>query len=319
MSERKQHDQIKMKSVKLDSEIAVLLDEVQETMAVAHTLSAEEVRATFQAARNTPATVTPVHEVSDLAIASPNGNIACRVYKPTDDTNLPVLIWFHGGGWVLGDLESADFPCRELAALSQCIVLSVDYRLAPEAPFPAAFDDCLTVVQWTVNNASSLNANKHRIAIGGDSAGANLAACVSIAARDSGLNIKFQLLVYPVVEADFENASYTENADGYFLTRNMMKWFWDHYVPDHASRTDPRVAPMSASLKGLPPAWVLTAGFDPLRDEGLKYAAALASAGVSVSSQQVDDTVHGFFTMPVQGGAKARSEAARQLQKAFFA
>ncbi len=302
----------------LDPEIQQLLDVVQDDMSVAHTLSAEQLRSFFDERRQVPANIASVHEVTQLDIPAKHGNIPCRVYKPTDKENLPVLVWFHGGGWVLGDLDSADFPCRHLASESGCIVLSVNYRLAPEHVFPAAFDDCLAALHWTFNNAESIGANKLRIAVGGDSAGGNLAACVCIAAKESNLDVRFQLLVYPVVEPDFENTSYTENADGYFLTKNLMQWFWDRYVPDTSLRHDVRVSPLSGSLTGLPPAWVLTAGFDPLRDEGLKYAHALKAAGVKVAASQTDDTVHGFFTMPVAGGARARVAAAKALKKGLM-
>lgn len=302
----------------LDPEVAALLSEVQETMSVAHTLTATEVRNAFHEARSTPENISQMHDIKNIFIPSKHAKIPARIYKPTTDNNLPVLVWFHGGGWVLGDLDSADFTCRELASLSQCIVVSVDYRLAPESPFPAAYNDCLEAVKWTVNNASSLGGDEHNIAVGGDSAGGNLAACVCLATRDLNLKIKFQLLIYPVIETDFNNTSYTENADGYFLTRNMMIWFWDHYVPDTVMRKDPRVAPLNAPLKDLPQAWLLTAGFDPLRDEGVKYAAELAKAGVPVKTAQVTDTVHGFFTMPIKCGAKARAAAAQQLRQAMY-
>ena len=302
----------------LDPEIQQLLSVVQDDMSVAHMLSAEQLRDFFDERRQVPADVASVHEVTELNIPAKHGDIPCRVYKPTDKENLPVLVWFHGGGWVLGDLDSADFPCRHLASESGCIVLSVNYRLAPEHVFPAAIDDCLAALQWTFNNAESIGANKQCIAVGGDSAGGNLAACACIAAKESKLDVRFQLLIYPVIEPGFENASYTENADGYFLTKNLMQWFWDQYVPDTTSRNDVRVNPLSGELAGLPPAWVLTAGFDPLRDEGIRYTEALRAAGVTVSASQTDDTIHGFFTMPVAGGAIARSAAALQLKKAFM-
>ena len=302
----------------LDPEIQQLLEVVQDDMSVAHTLSAEQLRSFFDERRQVATDIASVHEVTPLDIPAKHGNIPCRLYKPTDKGNLPVLVWFHGGGWVLGDLDTADFPCRHLASVSGCSVLSVDYRLAPEHVFPAAFDDCLAALHWTFNNAESIGANKQRIAVGGDSAGGNLAACVCIAAREAKLDVRFQLLVYPVVEPDFENVSYTENADGYFLTKNLMQWFWDQYVPDNSLREDVRVRPLSGSLAGLPPAWVLTAGFDPLRDEGLNYAQVLKAAGVTVATAQTDDTVHGFFTMPVAGGAKARVAAAKALKNGLL-
>ena len=301
----------------LDPEIQQLLAVVQDDMSVAHKLSATQLRESFEERRLEATDAASVHEVTEIDIPAAHGNIPCRVYKPQNKDNLPVLVWFHGGGWVLGDLDSADYPCRHLASESGCIVLSVNYRLAPEHVFPAAFDDCLSALQWTFDNTEIIGADKHRIAVGGDSAGGNLAACVCIAAKELKLDVRFQLLIYPVVEPDFENISYSQNADGYFLTKNLMKWFWDQYIPDTSMRNDVRVRPLSGSLSGLPPAWLLTAGFDPLRDEGVKYAKALQAAGVTVATEQTDDTVHGFFTMPVSGGAAARKAAAEQLKLAL--
>lgn len=285
-------------------------------MATAHRLNAVQMRDTFAQLRLPPIKAATMHEVQALSIPAPHGAINCRLYKPVNKENLPLLIWFHGGGWVLGDLESADMPCRDIATKSECMVLSVDYRLAPEHPFPAAYEDAMTVVQWIFENTSTLQADRQRIAIGGDSAGANLAACASVAHKD--LPIAFQLLIYPVIEADFGNTSCVENADNYFLTLDLMKWFWNQYVPDHSMRTDSRVSPLAADLKQQPPAWLLTVHFDPLRDEGLKYAAALRDAGVPVESVQVNDTVHGFFTMPTVHSEKARADAATALKSALM-
>jgi len=304
-------------SAELDPEITAYLKTVQATMSAAHKLTAVEMREQFHAIRMAPGTPAQVHQVRDVEIPTTTGAIKSRIYKPVKQNKLPVLVWFHGGGWVLGDLESADLTCRDIAAQSGCIVLSVDYRLAPEHVFPAAFNDCLAALRWTLDNCSDFGADKTRVAIGGDSAGANLASCVAIAARDLNHKIKFQLLVYPVIEADFENSSYTKNADGYFLTKSLMQWFWDQYVPQVKRRTDPRVAPLQNSLQNLPPAWLLTAGFDPLRDEGIKYAEALQAAGVTTCTTEVNDTVHGFFTMPTRSGARARAEAANQLKIAL--
>ena len=300
----------------LDPEISTLLEKVQPIMAAIHRQSALQMRETLQALRVEPTEVESMHEIREIDIPAKHGYIKSRLYKPVDTDNLPVLIWFHGGGWVLGDLDSADMTCRDLAAKSECMVLSIDYRLAPEHPFPAAFDDSVTALRWTFENASMLGANINRIAIGGDSAGANLAACACIATKD--LDIKFQLLVYPVIEADFANESYTRNADNYFLTRDLMKWFWNQYVPDPAVRNDQRVAPLEANLTGLPPAWLLTVHYDPLRDEGIKYAEALTEAGGTVESEKIGNAVHGFFSMPTKISVTARNLAASKLKKALM-
>lgn len=302
----------------LDPEIALVLRQVEEAdLPPMHTLSAAGAREVFAALRAPIADPPAVYHISDQQIAIDNHSIPVRIYKNTDKPDQPALVWLHGGGWVLGDLDTADLPCRDLAKQSGCTVISVDYRLAPEAPFPASFDDSLQATEWVLSHAAELNIDPSRVAVGGDSAGANLAACVAIAARDKGLSLAYQLLVYPVIEASFNSPSYTENAEGYFLTRPMMQWFWDQYMPPSADRNDIRVAPLNTDLSNLPPAWVLTAQFDPLRDEALKYADALQAAGTAVERMHVDDTIHGFFGMNIAGGARARAGAAKVLRTAL--
>ncbi len=282
-----------------------------------HTLSPTQAREVFQSIRKPVENLPKMHRISDQKIELDHISIPVRVYHPTDEPNCPALVWYHGGGWVLGDLDNANLPCQELAAQSGCVVISVDYRLAPEAVFPAAFDDCRAALEWTFEQAGALGIDTGRIAVGGDSAGGNLAACVALACRNTATVPAFQLLIYPVVRDDFDNRSYSENAEGYFLTRDLMRWFWQHYVPSESDRKDSRVSPIMADLVDLPPAWLLTAGHDPLCDEGLDYARALIEAGNMVSSLHVPDTIHGFFTMPVRCGALARSAAARALAEAM--
>lgn len=250
--------------------------------------------------------------VEDRVIPGPGGDLPVRIYRPSDAPNLPVLVYFHGGGWVIGSLETHDGTCRALAKGSPCVVVSIDYRLAPEHRYPAAAEDCYAATQWVADHANELGIDATRIAVGGDSAGGNLAAAVSLMARDqSGPSIAFQLLIYPVTDADFSRVSYIDNAEGYFLTTSSMKWFWDHYVPDVGDRTQAYCAPIhAADLSGLPPALVITAEFDPLRDEGEAFAVRLKEAGVSTQATRYDGMIHGFFSMG--GLAQAANDAVDQ-------
>lgn len=259
----------------------------------------------------------------DLTIDGPAGPLQVRVYRPSDQPDLPALVWFHGGGWVLGDLGSGDLPGRDLANLARCVVISVDYRLAPEAPFPGPVDDCLAATRWAIAASGDLGIDGTRVMVGGDSAGGNLAAAVAIDVASDGVELAGQLLVYPVTSADLERGSMIENAEGYFLTRNAMEWFWNHYAQG-AERSDPRMAPLDglaavAPTIDLAPAWIYTAGFDPLRDEGVAYADALAARGGAVDTMHVDDVVHGVFSGELECGAEARAAAAEWMQQCFGA
>src|SRR3546814_455608 len=242
-----------------------------------------------------------VDRVDDRHVPVPEGDdIPVRVYTPADAVagEAGVLVWFHGGGWVIGDIATADATCRALANRSGAVVVSVDYRLAPEHQAPAALDDCLAALCWTVENAELLGIDATKVAVGGDSAGGNLAALVCQRMRDEfGPAIEFQLLVYPVTDCTLSHPSIEENAEGYFLTKATMQWFCAHYLgeQDPASAA---VSPLRAeSLAGLPPALVITAEYDPLRDEGEAYAAALKVAGVPVEATRYHGQIHGFFAM----------------------
>jgi acetyl esterase len=232
-------------------------------------------------------------------------------------------VWFHGGGWVVGDLETADPTARHLTAGATCVVISVDYRLAPETKFPGAADDCYAATVWAAQQAPRLNGDPSKIAVGGDSAGGNLAAAVALMARErGGLSLAFQLLVYPVTARDFDMPSYRQNAEGYGLTLDAMRWYWDHYLqhPDDAS--NPYAAPLVAeNLKGLPPALVITAECDPLRDEGEAFAKRLQAAGVPTTYSRYNGMIHGFFGMAavLDKGKQAVAEACAALQHAFAA
>ncbi len=300
----------------LNPEILAVLSAIEEAqIPPLHTLSAVEAREAFLKLRAPVAQPTEVSSVTDRTVPVEGSEVAVRIYRPNTHQDLPVLVWLHGGGWVLGDLDSADLVCRDLCHYSGFVVVSVDYRLAPESVFPAAFDDSFAVTKWVHDNASDLGIDPQKIAIGGDSAGGNLAAAVAIAARDQQLPLCAQLLIYPVTEAALDNASYRENADGYFLTKPMMAWFWDQYVPDKTQRTDIRVAPINADLKDLPPAIVLTVEHDPLRDEGIAYANAMVAQGVNVHPIHVSDTIHGYFGMDIECGKSERIDAAHLLRE----
>ena len=256
----------------------------------------EAARAGLAARRKlTTAAPAPVHEVENRLA----GSVPVRIYRPSAQRPLPTLVYFHGGGWVLGDLDVYDGTVRDLANASGCMVVSVDYRLAPEHKFPAAADDAFAATKWVADNAAEIGADPARIAVGGDSAGGNLAAAVTLMARERGVpKIAFQLLVYPVTDQAFETPSYHENAEGYGLTRKQMMWFSGHYLRSPADADDPLASPLRApSLRGLPPALVVTAGYDPLRDEAEQYAERLKADGVEVRVERYPGLIHGFFGM----------------------
>lgn len=268
-----------------------------------HTLSPTEAR-TFYRERRTFTQPEPqqVAEVRDLKATTPQGDIPLRLYRPLGSsatTVLPVLVYYHGGGWVIGDLDTHDTLCRELANTAGCAVVAVDYRMGPEHRFPAAVDDVLAATRWVRAQAGALKLDAARLAVGGDSAGGNLAAVVALAARDAGdLPIAFQLLIYPATDMRRGHASHTINGDGYVLTRDTIAYFHDHYINDPAHDLDWRASPLlHADLSGLPPALVITAGYDPLRDEGLDYARALTDAGSRASCVCFERQIHGFITM----------------------
>jgi acetyl esterase/lipase len=264
----------------------------------------------------------PVARIEDRQIFGSGQATTVRIYTPAGSGPFAVLVYFHGGGWVLGNIETHDPVCRKLAKAAECIVVSVDYRLAPEHKFPAAAEDCYAATRWVINNATLINGDAHRVAVGGDSAGGNLAAVVALMSRDKGDRAPiFQLLVYPVTDYYVPGTpSYKENADGYFLTRDDMAWFWNHYLSTEADAGNPYVCPLqAASLGGLPPALVITAEFDPLRDEGEAYAARLRDAGVSATVVRYDGMFHGFFSMAgvLEQGRNALALAAAELRSVF--
>ncbi|GAA5232043.1 alpha/beta hydrolase [Verticiella sediminum] len=253
--------------------------------------------------------------VEDLSAPGPHGPIALRLYAAStpQQGRLPVLVYYHGGGWVIGDLQTHDTLCRQLAQASGCAVVAVDYRLAPEHRFPAAVDDCLAATRWVAAEAGRLGLDASRLAVGGDSAGGNLAAVASLYARDHAdmPRIAFQLLIYPATDQRRGTPSHETNGDGYVLTRDTMTYFHDHYLIDDRHDTDWRASPLlHEDLARLPPALVITAGYDPLRDEGLYYAQRLTEAGNRATLVSFERMIHGFITM---GKAFDETETAVQL------
>ncbi len=262
-----------------------------------------------------------VAEVRDILVPGPAGSLPVRLYHPSPGSRLPLVVYFHGGGWVIGDIEVVDKPCRTLANAAGCIVASVNYRLSPETKFPGPVEDCYAATRWLADNAGAAGADGQFIAVAGDSAGGNLAAAVSLMARDrGGPTLSYQVLVYPVTApaAGTTFASYRDNAEGYLLTRASMEWFWDHYLASPDDDKNPYASPLHApDLGGLPPAMVITAEFDPLRDEGRAYAHRLREAGVSVKSSHYDDMTHGFLWMAgaVDRGRELIREIGEELRK----
>jgi acetyl esterase len=291
--------------VVLDPDAAAVYKAVQDAGRPPYeTLTASEARAYYAQARFATNPEPPeLARVTPLAIPAPHGTIPARIYVPKaprlKDGLAPALAFFHGGGWVIGDLDSHDVVCRQLADAGALIVISVDYRLAPEHKFPAATDDAIAATKWIAANARELGIDASRLSIGGDSAGGNLAAVVALAARDGdGPGIAGQVLIYPAVDFAMTHGSHSEAETSVLLTHSVIRWFRDHYLNGTADTHDWRASPARAqNLAGLPPAYVLTAGADPLRDEGDEYAARLKQAGVAVTYKHFPGQFHGFFTM----------------------
>ncbi|MCW5729173.1 MAG: alpha/beta hydrolase [Alphaproteobacteria bacterium] len=262
--------------------------------------------------------------IEDRVIPGPAGAIGMRIYTPPGQGRgavLPGLIFYHGGGWVIGSLESYDRVCRQLAARAGCRVLSIDYRLAPEHRFPAAAEDAIAAMDWIAENAVALALDPARLAVGGDSAGGNLAAVAAQAARRRGAPaLVFQLLVYPATDMRRASASHRELAEGYLLTGQLIDWFFGHYLGQDADLTDWRASPgLAPDLSGLPPALVITAGYDPLKDEGRAYAERLSAAGVPCRLSHYEGMIHGFFSMSgaLDSAKRAVEESAAALAAAF--
>jgi acetyl esterase len=298
----------------LDPDAQTLLDMVKEAnRPTFETVGAAEARVLFMAGRPVLAPEPmPVAELRDLAIPGPAGPIPARLYRPAAGGSLPVLVFFHGGGWVVGNVESHDTVCRHLASRAGCVVVH---------KFPAAVEDCVAATEWVADNAASLGVDAKRLAVGGDSAGGNLAAVVSLMARDRGApRISYQLLIYPALDAAMTQPSIARYAEGYLLTRATMRWFYEQYLRTPEEAADWRVSPLAApDLGGVAPAFVLTAGYDPLCDEGDAYAARLAAAGVAVIHRRFADQIHGFAMNGklIRAADAALDEAAAALRQAW--
>ncbi len=285
-----------------------------------------EARAFFKKMVAVDGEPTPVRSVTDRTVPGPAGDIGVRVVVPEADRHDGVLVWLHGGGWVIGDLDTSESVARRLAALAGCVVVSVDYRLAPEVQAPHPFEDAWAATGWVADHLEELGLPADaRVAVGGDSAGGNLAALVAVRAAESGgPALALQLLVYPGVDLTGGHPSMDENGEGYFLTREQMEWFGAHYVPDGADLADPSLSPLFVpveTLAGVAPAHVIVAGYDPLRDEGRAYAEKLMVAGVYTELAEYPSMIHGFFQMaaitPV--AVEAAERAATALRRAFQA
>jgi acetyl esterase len=308
--------------VPLDPQLQAMRDQRErDNVPPLYAMSLAEARAADLASiRASGGEPEPVHEVVNLTIPGPAGELPLRLYRPGSERPLPVLLYFFGGGWVLGTIDTADGVSRSLANSSGALVAVVGYRLAPEHPFPAAVDDCYAAVRWVAGDAGEIGADPARIAVGGDSAGGNLAAAVALRARAGGPALAGQILVYPNTDQLADDESTRAADDPFLFNRHSVAWYRQHYLADPADAADPLASPLRAgSLAGLPPALVITAEYDPLRDQGEAYARRLAGAGVPVELSRYPGMAHGFFTMggTVDASRAAIGQAASQLRAWF--
>ena len=307
----------------LDPQIQAMRDQRErDNVPPLYTMSLAEARAEDLASiRASGGEPEAVHEVTSLTIPGPGGELPLRLYRPAGDRPLPVLCYFFGGGWVLGAIDTADGVSRSLANSSGALVAVAGYRLAPEHPFPAAIDDCYATVRWVAEHADEIGADRARLAVGGDSAGGNLAAAVALRARDSGgPALAGQLLVYPNTDQLADDESMRAADDPFLFNRHSVAWYRQHYLTDPGDVASPLASPLRAeSLAGLPPALVITAEFDPLRDQGEAYARRMAGEGVQVELSRYPGMAHGFFTMAgtVDASRAAIAQAASWLRARF--
>lgn len=306
----------------LDPQVQAFLEELQRLEAAPfHKLSPAQAREVSMNGAKQLEPPQPVAKIENRRVRGHGGWIPIRIYTPEGTAPLPVFVYYHGGGWVIGDVDTHEGLCTAIANAAGCIVVSVDYRLAPEHKFPAAVDDAYAAARWVADNAASFGGDADRLAVGGDSAGGNLAAVVALMARDRGMfQLAFQVLIYPVTDHNFNTLSYTENAEGYLLSREDMRWFWGHYLAHVDDGDHPYASPLRArDLSRLPPALVITAEYDPLRDEGEAYAARLRNAGVPVTLSRYQGLIHAFIrhTERFDKARAAIREVGDALQRAF--
>ncbi|GAC1408573.1 MAG: alpha/beta hydrolase [Chloroflexota bacterium] len=296
----------------LDPQIAALLETMKGQPGI-DTLTVEEARAMGVVTTD----VEPVRRIQDLTIPGPSGSIPARLYVPEGRDPFPCLVYFHGGGWVLGSIEAHDGFCRLVANRGRCAVLSVGYRLAPENPFPAAINDAYAATAWLYESGEHLNIDSTRIAVGGDSAGGTLATVTCYLSRERGPQLAGQLLICPCTVIDYQCPSRSELADGPFMTSGELAWFYNHYVPNSSDRTDPRAAPLlNDDLSGLPPALILSAEYDPLRDEDRAYADRLREAGVPTIYSEYPGVIHNWvlFGLDIDAAVQGMNEIAAWLR-----
>jgi len=299
----------------LDPQVADLIEALDGGFPKVSTMTGAEARAAIRARFVPNPQPESVAVVWDDRVSVDDGHVDVRIYRPEASGPLPVLVYAHGGGFVFCDLDSHDGLCRNLANLIPAVIVSVAYRLAPEHRWPTAAEDVYAVTRWVSEHAGDLGADVQRVAIGGDSAGGNLAAVVALMARDRGeLSIAAQMLLYPVIAAQFDTDSYRRFGAGYYNPREALQWYWDQYVPEQSDRGHPYASPLCGRLEGLPPAVMVVAGCDPLRDEGLAYADALRDTGGTVQQLFFAGGIHGFMTMSMFDIAHAaRRQASRAL------
>ena len=323
MESRKVHRQSAAKK-RLDPQAEALLQQmVQSNLPPLHTLTPTQARDMMRSMAALSSKPEIVANIENLTIPGPGGQIPVRIYTPQGNGPFPILVFFHGGGWVICDLDTHDSLCRSLTNRACCVAVSVDYRLAPEHKFPAAVEDAYAATQWVAHNAHRINGDPARIAVGGDSAGGNLTAVVAIMARDrNGPRLIYQLMIYPVTDvSSADTDSHRDYADGYFLNRGDGEWFCYNYLNCEADRFNPLVSPLLApDLSHLPPALVITAEFDVLRDDGKSYAQRLKKAGVPVKYTCYQGMIHGFMSMDglLDQARNGIAEASAALREAFL-